>query len=170
MGRNNRRVKGGRGPVLEKFRTDQSIRALLLPVSAGANGINLTEATHVFFANPLLSAEEEAQAIGRVHRIGQTKTTTVHHFYIKDTIESRIVARTSESGSNSMQDKARASALLVKAMLNSARIGRSGRGRGRGRDHRRQGHAHVFHRDRHRVQRRRHLRGQNRVQSRGGAG
>ena len=65
MGRNNRRVKGGRGPVLEKFRTDQSIRALLLPVSAGANGINLTEATHVFFANPLLSAEEEAQAAQR---------------------------------------------------------------------------------------------------------
>ena len=112
MGRNNRRVKGGRGPVLEKFRTDQSIRALLLPVSAGANGINLTEATHVFCQSSI-SSEEEAQAIGRVHRIGQTKTTTVHHFYIKDTIESRIVARTSESGSNSMQDKARASALLV---------------------------------------------------------
>lgn len=140
MGRNNRRVKGGKGAVLEKFRTDQSIRALLLPISAGANGINLTEATHVFFANPLLSSEEEAQAIGRVYRIGQTKPTTVHHFYIKDTIESRIMDRSRDNGSsNSMKGKARTSALLVKDMLSSSsRIGGNLEGRARrGRGNRR---------------------------------
>lgn len=141
-GRNNRRVSGGKGSVLEQFRTDNSIRSLLLPVRAGANGINLTEATHVFFANPLLSAEEEAQAIGRVHRIGQTKTTTVHHFYIKDTIEARIIERGNGNGDSSMEGKARASALLVNDMLKSStksrgprksRGGRRRRGRGRGR-------------------------------------
>jgi hypothetical protein len=46
----------------------QEVRALLLPLKSGANGISLVEAQHVFLAEPLLEREVEAQAVGRVHR------------------------------------------------------------------------------------------------------
>ncbi len=48
-------------------------RVLLLPLRRGAEGLNLVEARHVYLLEPVLNAASEAQAINRVHRIGQTK-------------------------------------------------------------------------------------------------
>ena len=66
------------------------MRAVLLPFKSGCAGLNVVEATHVFLIEPLLNVAVEAQAIGRVHRIGQAKPTTVHRMIVEETVEERV--------------------------------------------------------------------------------
>ncbi|KAL5711464.1 RING-type E3 ubiquitin transferase [Ranunculus cassubicifolius] len=65
-------------------------QVMLLLIQHGANGLNLLEAKHVILVEPLLNPAAEAQAINRVHRIGQDKLTMVHRFIVKDTVEESI--------------------------------------------------------------------------------
>jgi E3 ubiquitin-protein ligase SHPRH len=75
---------------LSLFKQDPEVRAVLLPFKSGSNGLNVIEATHVFLIEPLLNVAVEAQAIGRVHRIGQDKPTTVHRMIVEQTVEERV--------------------------------------------------------------------------------
>ena len=65
-------------------------QVLLLPLRRGANGLNLTEATHVILLEPVLDPGAEAQAMKRVDRIGQTKPTFVHRFLLAGTVEENV--------------------------------------------------------------------------------
>lgn len=51
-------------------------------IQHGANGLNILEAQHVVLVEPLLNPAAEAQAISRVHRVGQEKQTFVHRFIV----------------------------------------------------------------------------------------
>nr|XP_043631781.1 E3 ubiquitin-protein ligase SHPRH [Erigeron canadensis] len=101
------RMKGGRrahdaisqfkgekvGNVMNKKnrrKESNSVQVLLILIQHGANGLNLLEAEHVILVEPLLNPAAEAQAISRVHRIGQTKKTLVHRFIVKDTVEESL--------------------------------------------------------------------------------
>ncbi|KAL0556995.1 hypothetical protein IC582_005513 [Cucumis melo] len=79
----------------------RSAQVLLLLIQHGANGLNLLEAQHVVLVEPLLNPAAEAQAISRVHRIGQENKTFVHRFIVKDTVEESIykLNRSRESSS-----------------------------------------------------------------------
>ncbi|XP_006891719.1 PREDICTED: E3 ubiquitin-protein ligase SHPRH [Elephantulus edwardii] len=92
---------------LSAFKHDPQINILLLPLHTGSNGLTIIEATHVLLVEPILNPAHELQAIGRVHRIGQTKPTIVHRFLIKATIEERMQAmlKTAEKTHSSSSSK-----------------------------------------------------------------
>lgn len=50
---------------------------------AGAVGISLTAATHVFLLEPAMNPKLEDQAVGRAWRLGLTHPVTVTRFYVK---------------------------------------------------------------------------------------
>ncbi|EER38837.1 DNA repair protein rad5 [Histoplasma capsulatum H143] len=64
---------------------------LLISLRAGGVGLNLTAANQVFMMDPWWSFATEAQAIDRVHRMGQLKDVSVTRFIVKDSIEGRIL-------------------------------------------------------------------------------
>ncbi|KAL2860701.1 SNF2 family N-terminal domain-containing protein [Aspergillus lucknowensis] len=64
---------------------------LLISLRAGGVGLNLTAASNVFMMDPWWSFAIEAQAIDRVHRMGQTRDVSVTRFIVKDSIEGRML-------------------------------------------------------------------------------
>jgi len=77
--------------AIQAFRGDShSPKVLLLLVKQGGNGLNLQQAQHVIFIEPILDPGEEAQAIGRIDRMGQSKTTFVHKFLISSSVEENV--------------------------------------------------------------------------------
>nr|XP_046268711.1 E3 ubiquitin-protein ligase SHPRH [Scatophagus argus]XP_046268712.1 E3 ubiquitin-protein ligase SHPRH [Scatophagus argus] len=104
---------------LSSFKYEEKINILLLPLHTGSNGLNIIEATHVLLVEPILNPAHELQAIGRVHRIGQTRPTFVHRFLIKSTIEERMQAmlKTAEKSHTSTAMKHSEAAVLTVADL-----------------------------------------------------
>ena len=64
---------------------------LLLSLRAGGVGLNLTMAKRVFMMDPWWSFAVEAQAIDRVHRMGQDSEVKVVRFVVRGSIEGRML-------------------------------------------------------------------------------
>lgn len=64
---------------------------LLLSLRAGGVGLNLTMAQRVFMMDPWWSFAVEAQAIDRVHRMGQDQEVKVVRFVVAGSIEGRML-------------------------------------------------------------------------------
>ena len=75
------------GGSLSRFRSDAGVRVLLLDLNKGAHGLTLTEANRVMLLHPVMNPQQEAQAINRVHRIGQMKQTYVYKYLVGNTVE-----------------------------------------------------------------------------------
>lgn len=57
----------------------------------GAAGLTLTEASVAILLEPALQPGIEQQAVGRVHRLGQQRTTRVLRLLVEDTIEQKVL-------------------------------------------------------------------------------
>ena len=82
---------GVRNRNLKRFEEDDDTVAFLLSVRAGAVGINLTQANHVFLMDPCWNPALEQQAVGRSWRMGQKRQVHVHRFVMKSSADSRLV-------------------------------------------------------------------------------
>ena len=80
----------GKANAVEKFKHDPSVECLLLDAKTDSSGLTLVGATHVFICEPLVNTAVELQAIARVHRIGQTRETTVWCLVVGGTVEESI--------------------------------------------------------------------------------
>lgn len=80
-----------RAAVLNEFRDADKFTILLISLKAGGVGLNLTSAKRVFMMDPWWSFAIEAQAIDRVHRMGQDEEVFVYRFIVKDSVEERML-------------------------------------------------------------------------------
>ena len=78
--------------ALNKFNNDPYCDVCMLTTGASAAGLTLTVARVCYMLEPSQNAAEEAQALSRIHRIGQKHSVRCVIFYAKDTMEERILA------------------------------------------------------------------------------
>jgi hypothetical protein len=76
---------------LRTFYQDPNCNVLLLTTGVAATGLTLTIAHILYMLEPCANAAEEAQAVSRVHRIGQTKCVRCVIFYAKNSCEDRLL-------------------------------------------------------------------------------
>ncbi|KAG8163719.1 hypothetical protein KVR01_007016 [Diaporthe batatas] len=83
---------GGREAAVKSFMEDPRVKVMLVSLTAGNAGLNLTAASQVIVTEPFWNPYVEEQAIDRAHRFGQERPVTVHRLLIPGTVEDRIVA------------------------------------------------------------------------------
>ena len=117
----------GKAGAIDRFKQDASVEVFLLDAKTDSSGLNLVNAQHVFLAEPLINTAIELQAIARVHRIGQQRSTTVYMYLIGDTVEEAIydisvtrrLAHMQRAGTGSGKSRS-ATPMLVEAAFDAA--------------------------------------------------
>lgn len=66
-------------------------KVLVVTIRVGAVGMTLTAASRVYLFEPAFNPAAEAQAAGRIHRLGQTRDVLITRFVYRDSIEENIV-------------------------------------------------------------------------------
>jgi superfamily II DNA or RNA helicase len=72
------------------FQSQSGPAIMLVSLRAGGTGITLHAADYLFLMDPWWNPAVEAQAIDRVHRLGQKKTVFVYRVVSEGTVEARI--------------------------------------------------------------------------------
>jgi SNF2 family DNA or RNA helicase len=80
-----------RGAALDQFRDDPSIHVILVSINAGGLGLNLTTANKVYVMEPQYNPAAEAQAVDRVHRLGQKRPVTTVRYIMDDSFEEKML-------------------------------------------------------------------------------
>lgn len=81
-----------RAAVVDAFQRVDGPPVMLVSLTAGGTGLNLTQADHVFLLDPWWNPAVEDQAADRAHRIGQDRPVLVYRMVAKDTVEERVLA------------------------------------------------------------------------------
>lgn len=79
-----------RQDLVNTFQTDPTKTVFLLSLKAAGFGLNLTAASYAILYDPWWNPAAEAQAIDRIHRIGQTKPVIAYRLLAENTVEEKI--------------------------------------------------------------------------------
>ncbi|KAK8054920.1 hypothetical protein PG993_000147 [Apiospora rasikravindrae] len=95
MGFNCQRIDGqtslqGRSSAMKVFSEDDACTVMLATIGSAGEGVDFTTAQYVHLLEPHWNPMAEAQAVDRVHRIGQTRPVTVIRYIVPSSIESYI--------------------------------------------------------------------------------
>ncbi|KAK5081904.1 hypothetical protein LTR70_009239 [Exophiala xenobiotica] len=74
-----------RDNILDEFANNIYPRVILVSISCGGTGLDLTAANHAFLLEPQWNPVLEEQALARVHRIGQKRPVRLVRLIMKDT-------------------------------------------------------------------------------------
>ncbi|KAL8657042.1 MAG: hypothetical protein Q9226_002323 [Calogaya cf. arnoldii] len=81
-----------RAASLDAFRDDPNVTVILISIGAGGLGLNLTTGSKVYMMEPQFNPAAEAQAVDRVHRLGQTREVTITRFIMEGSFEEKMLA------------------------------------------------------------------------------
>ncbi|KAI1811172.1 SNF2 family N-terminal domain-containing protein [Poronia punctata] len=81
-----------RGAAMETFQNEPSVHIILVSISAGGLGLNLVTGNTVYMMEPQYNPAAEAQAIDRVHRLGQKRPVRTVRYVMRDSIEEKMLA------------------------------------------------------------------------------
>ncbi|KAI3319185.1 hypothetical protein HD806DRAFT_548754 [Xylariaceae sp. AK1471] len=79
-----------RRDALDKFNLDKSCVIMLATIGAVSEGIDLSIASETHIVEPHWNPMVEAQAVDRVHRIGQTRDVKITRYCAKESVEEYI--------------------------------------------------------------------------------
>jgi SNF2 family DNA or RNA helicase len=80
-----------RGVALETFAKDPSVPIMLISIAAGGLGLNLTTANKVYVMEPQFNPASEAQAVDRVHRLGQKREVFITRYIMENSFEEKML-------------------------------------------------------------------------------
>jgi SWI/SNF-related matrix-associated actin-dependent regulator of chromatin subfamily A3 len=80
-----------RDRAIESLQNDPSCTIMLASLAVCSVGLNLVAANQVILADSWWAPAIEDQAIDRVHRLGQTRPTTVFRLVMEGSIEERVL-------------------------------------------------------------------------------
>ncbi|KII91444.1 hypothetical protein PLICRDRAFT_59326, partial [Plicaturopsis crispa FD-325 SS-3] len=76
---------------LQEIRYREDTLVILISITAGSTGLNLTSCNNVILVDMWWNPAREDQAFDRTHRIGQKKKVYIYKLKIDDTVEDRIL-------------------------------------------------------------------------------
>lgn len=82
-----------RAAYVATFNQSPKFRVMLMDISQAAFGLDMRSASRIYFVNPVLNPNVEAQAVGRARRISQQRRVTVETLVLMNSLEEVIVER-----------------------------------------------------------------------------
>ncbi|KAL8832956.1 MAG: hypothetical protein Q9170_004616 [Blastenia crenularia] len=83
--------RNDRAASLDAFRDDPDVTLILISIGAGGLGLNLTTGSRVYVMEPQFNPAAEAQAVDRVHRLGQTREVIITRFIMQNSFEEKML-------------------------------------------------------------------------------